>query len=792
MQRIVETSSIGNKAGSNESVNSSYNNNNNKKTYTSKSTNAPTSQSPGISKASTSANNNTSGKLFKSLFGIQQSKQLSRSNSATTPLASNNTPHHQSDTGVTHITSRLIVISTQRENPSDASSRQTAESIRNFLDTKYPQSYMIYSLEQFPIDQLSYQQDLFHNRFHNLSLFDEKQSPRLIVLLWFCQKITSYLLESPSNIAVLHSHDAKNQLAFGACSLLAYHQIFPRVDQIIQYYESNGCAYPSLTMSQKRYIQYLSDLSFGVIEKPHFNESILKSITLSPVPCVNRQKDGCRPFVDIYDQEHKKIFSTYQETAKLRVYSAADNCCSIPINLPFKDDITIHITHATIGNSRRTHEGGIRIGEFTINSNFSTLKHPELSYSRNELDGIDHNEKSVKYFRVTVDITNSQQTITNEQDSFSKQLDNTLKQPLALFKDENELKQKINDFEKQFKHQNSDINGKNEVPSSPDSSNASSRRSSLLFSGSFSPNPQSPSSFINPRHNPFKQQNNLSPHTSRSHSPLICEEKENKEQTVIDTLLDIGENYSNNRFIFERSISSDKQQNEFNSSIDSQQNLLDDDFDLLKSDLQRTESPTLVPTPIRASTIANTKQNASSSTKQSNTTSATSSSNYSVNMMTNNISSSQPQSIKPNSLPNRSQKPKIHNSHHFVDLDGFVKDPKQKIGPSTPLTIDESRKATLDKDTDPTVLKVREWTKGKRRNIRALLCSLSNVTWPECTWTGCQMSELVTHEQVKKVYRKAVLHIHPDKLRYDPNEQLAKLIFVELNEAWSQFQQESN
>jgi curved DNA-binding protein CbpA len=27
------------------------------------------------------------------------------------------------------------------------------------------------------------------------------------------------------------------------------------------------------------------------------------------------------------------------------------------------------------------------------------------------------------------------------------------------------------------------------------------------------------------------------------------------------------------------------------------------------------------------------------------------------------------------------------------------------------------------------------------------------------------MNELVTDDQVKKVYRKAVLHIHPDKIR---------------------------
>ncbi len=95
--------------------------------------------------------------------------------------------------------------------------------------------------------------------------------------------------------------------------------------------------------------------------------------------------------------------------------------------------------------------------------------------------------------------------------------------------------------------------------------------------------------------------------------------------------------------------------------------------------------------------------------------------------------------------------------------------------------IGDARKAELAKELDPIVLKVcfvnlqiffnlnklkqvRDWTEGKKRNIRALLCSLSNVTWPECAWGGCGMHELVTPDQVKKTYRKAVLHIHPDKV----------------------------
>ncbi|CAF0882882.1 unnamed protein product [Rotaria sp. Silwood1] len=795
MQRIVENveaSSIENKDGLNQSVRP-FSANNNNETCASKSSNASASLSSATPKTSTSADNNTSGKTWKSFLGIQ-SKQLLRSSSVTLPTVSNNKSNHHTETGVTYITPRLIVISTPRENAADASARRTAELIRDDLDRKHPQSYMIYSLEQFSTDQLSYQQNLFHNRVHNLSLSNENQSPRLTVLLWFCQKVTSYLLESPSNIVVLHCHNARNQLAFGACSLLAYHQIFPRVDQIIQYYEFHRCAHLSLTMSQKRYIQYLCDLSFGVIERPHFNESILKSITLSPVPFLNRQKDGCRPFVDIYDQEQRKIFSTYQEAAKLRVYSAGDNNCSIPINLPFKDDLTIHITHATIGNSRRTHEDGIRIGEFTINSNFSTAKHPQLSYSRNELDGIDQNEKSATNFRVIIDIANSQQTMINEQDSFSKQLNNTLKQPLALFKSENELKQKINDFKKQFKNQSNDMNGTNEVPASPDSSNSSSRRSSLLSSGSFPLAPQSPSSFINRIHDSFKQQKDLSRQLSVSVSPPSIDEKQNQEQTTIGTLLDIGEHNSNNGNTFERSISSDKQQYEFNSSIDSQTNLFDYDSDLNTSILQKNVSPTLLPTPILVPTTTNTIQNLSSSTQQPNTTAVTTNPNYNVNVTTNKTSSPQPKSnsVKPDLRRNGLYRPKIHIDIDLDGIQGFNNDWKSKSEPTTPLTIGDQRKSALLKDIDPIVLKVREWTEGKKRNIRALLCSLSTVTWPECTWTGCQLNELITHEQVKKVYRKAVLHIHPDKLRGDPNEPLAKLIFVELNEAWSQFEQESN
>ncbi|CAF4414524.1 unnamed protein product, partial [Adineta steineri] len=111
---------------------------------------------------------------------------------------------------------------------------------------------------------------------------------------------------------------------------IAYHGIFQQVDHIVRYYEARRCAHPLLTMSQKRYIQYLCDLSFGTIERPHFTELVIKTINLSPVPLFNRERNGCRPYIDVFNQDNKKIFSTYQDPNKLRVFTATDGVCPIP------------------------------------------------------------------------------------------------------------------------------------------------------------------------------------------------------------------------------------------------------------------------------------------------------------------------------------------------------------------------------------------------------------------------------------------------------------------------------
>lgn len=809
---------------------------------------------------------NTSGKSWmKSIIdtsskvineGVQQVKTLANNvpTAASAAVSHHGHGQHQMEVDLSYISSKIIVMATPRDNPSDISGRQSAELIRDLLDTKHSQSYMLFSLDQSTRHQPTYRKEIFHNRVIDLPLSDDKHPPRLIDLLCLCQKITSFLLDAPANIAVIHSYDGRNQVAFGTCALIAYHGIFPQADLIIRYYESKRCAHPLLTMSQKRYIQYLCDLSFGVIERPHFTELALKSINLSPVPLFNRERNGCRPFVDIYNQDQKKIFSTYQDPNRLRLFSATDGVCLIPLNIPFDGDLTIHVSHAPVGLSIQAHDGGIRICELTINSNFCSTDHAELSYSRYELDGTDHTEKYPPSFRLTLDTVSSKKSSPDDQQMISRQLDNTMKKPQCLFKDEMEFRQTLDEYGDAHQYL---ANAKSESPAINRSTKLNADRPNTNLSNPSSPQPA--------RHTPptISNANSFQEQQVQPTPPI-------KENVAVGTLLDLmgddttastttaaaasqpppppqpvpSTNLENE--LFNLDINPTPTQTQSTTKYSAPTDLLGVDFNSMPLDkpiLHRNASETVLPVPLQATNILQPETKSTSSSNQNinrldpfkdlfasstpktasneslaskqaaaafkstNTppTSTTSIPNYGFNQMNKPYvpPTSQPTPTPPQQqqqtnpinkpTPTTAARPQASK----IDFDTLVREQagmsdfgsKARQGTAA---IGDIRKAELAKELDPTVLKVRDWTEGKKRNIRALLCSLTTVTWPECAWGGCHMHELVTHDQVKKVYRKAVLHIHPDKLRGDPNEPLAKLIFVELNEAWSQFEQENN
>nr|VDD64715.1 unnamed protein product [Brassica oleracea] len=86
---------------------------------------------------------------------------------------------------------------------------------------------------------------------------------------------------------------------------------------------------------------------------------------------------------------------------------------------------------------------------------------------------------------------------------------------------------------------------------------------------------------------------------------------------------------------------------------------------------------------------------------------------------------------------------------------------------------------------------IKLWATGKEGNLRALISSLHLVLWPGCRWEAVSLTDF-TYASVKKVYKKANLYVHPDKVHQKGAQQkyIAEKVFNILQEAWNKFNKE--
>eukprot|EP00252_Welwitschia_mirabilis_P020485 TRINITY_DN5034_c0_g2_i2.p1 TRINITY_DN5034_c0_g2~~TRINITY_DN5034_c0_g2_i2.p1 ORF type:complete len:954 (+),score=304.05 TRINITY_DN5034_c0_g2_i2:454-3315(+) len=89
---------------------------------------------------------------------------------------------------------------------------------------------------------------------------------------------------------------------------------------------------------------------------------------------------------------------------------------------------------------------------------------------------------------------------------------------------------------------------------------------------------------------------------------------------------------------------------------------------------------------------------------------------------------------------------------------------------------------------------IKRWAAGKEGNLRALLSTLQYILWPEAGWQPVSLTDIITAQSVKKVYRKATLCVHPDKVQQKgatiQQKYTAEKVFDLLKEAWNKFNSE--
>jgi len=93
-----------------------------------------------------------------------------------------------------------------------------------------------------------------------------------------------------------------------------------------------------------------------------------------------------------------------------------------------------------------------------------------------------------------------------------------------------------------------------------------------------------------------------------------------------------------------------------------------------------------------------------------------------------------------------------------------------------------------DEELDPRILK---WShKGQIRNhIRTLLYTVQDIAWKDSDWEAIDFEELANLSQISKIYKKALVKFHSDKVETNDRRSLylSKRICFELSVAFREF-----
>uniref|UniRef100_UPI0037E76BCA auxilin n=1 Tax=Semicossyphus pulcher TaxID=241346 RepID=UPI0037E76BCA len=806
---------------------------------------------------------------------------------------------------IAYITSRIIVMTYPAESV-QIGYQNHVEDIRSFLDSRHADHYTVFNLSQ-----RNYRGAKFSNRVSECN-WPSRQAPSLHNLFAVCKNMHNWLKQNPKNVCVITCSDGRAPSGVLVCAMFCFCHLFNNPVPAMQLLSAKRPG-SGLWPSHRRYIGYVCSMVSEKPSLPHSKPLVIKGLTISPVPCFNKQRSGCRPFCDVLIGE-TKIFTTAQEYERMREHRVQEGKVVFSLGVSVQGDVVVSVYHmrSTIGGRLQAKVSNTQIFQIQFHTGFIAPGTTVLKFNKPELDACDSPEKYPQLFHVILDIevegTDKQKDLTPPWEQFPcKDLS-----PNVLFSCHQEHQDALAIAEPSRPHGGPEGRGHGEEsePSDDEMLSLSSQRSSTS-TAPHKPDPPAPAAqapaeevdllgldggVINrpsaqapsgaaattdllgdlfggpsqPTSGPSSAQS--TPHKVVPNTASPCPSPAPqafdpfgagpmpKPQDMMGSFLGPGRSSPGPPTTPTVNI---QQQNAMGGwdwnrpattstgsgfgmgsrsattsptgSVHStpthqtKPNTLDPFADIgnLGGSLggsgfsSKPTTPTGTtpshppmgspsrppPSPQHAHTGAGFPswqpgagggggwqpqgQGPAPQPKPSPSHTAAMPHTSPQNRPNYNVSFSAMGGGSPSAggkvQANMGTKPKV-SAANFDDLlsgQGFA-GTKEKKGPRT---IAEMRKEEMAKEMDPEKIKILDWIEGKERNIRALLSTMHTVLWEgETRWKPVGMADLVTPEQVKKVYRKAVLVVHPDKATGQPYEQYAKMIFMELNDAWSEFE----
>ncbi|XP_077554698.1 tensin-2-like isoform X6 [Haemaphysalis longicornis] len=196
---------------------------------------------------------------------------------------------------VTYVTEKIIVV-TFPEGGLDTTYRSNLKEVTRMLRTKHGNKYTVFNLSE---------------KRHDLARLNSQivefgwpahLSPPLERLCTICKSLDSWFHADSQNVAILHSKGDKGRVGVVLAAYLHYTSICASDNQALdrltmrRYYEDK--LYPVMHPSQKRYVNYFTELLSGHI-KMNNNPLYLHHLILHGIPNFDN-RGGCRPFFKIY------------------------------------------------------------------------------------------------------------------------------------------------------------------------------------------------------------------------------------------------------------------------------------------------------------------------------------------------------------------------------------------------------------------------------------------------------------------------------------------------------------
>ncbi|KAJ8920099.1 hypothetical protein NQ315_011754 [Exocentrus adspersus] len=749
--------------------------------------------------------------LFSSLKGGAGSFLKNLKDTSTKVMATMQQSMARTDLDINYITSRIIAMPFPSEGFESTYKTNHIEDVRLFLDTRHPNyKYSVYNLSRRPYQGKFGQARIVDCAFAYPEHF---RAPLLNSLYQLCEDIFQFLAGDSRNVVVVHCTDGKATSATLISGLLIYAGLFEVPEDALQMFAVKRCP-PNMRSSELRYLYYLADIVRNPPIYPHYKPVMLISLQMQPVPL-----DGCRPYLEVFS-ENRCVLSTLQDYERMRLYNVVEGKCLLPVNATVCGDVCVVVYHARNllgGVMTQGKATGIKICQIQFHTGFIPEEETCLRYTKSDLDelaeGQDHYQDR---FTVSLNVF-----VTDAERKPSQpapwQTDQTKRTLDSVFSSQIEKDETVDNFVSKPsrkvdvppparpappplarfvpERQDSDSGSEPEqIPAGTVDVEAVEEAVDLLNLNSSSNTAAAPKQSPSSNFDLLSGLNDAPNDNFRvfDSTPSAANQNVPKTEGLYDPFASLTGVDSSSHLLggwsdfSTPSSNAGVQEQSEKKSVDPFAELGNLGSGLSFSSQRITVPPSTTPT-----SGSQTPNRVPPSTPQHIPSATTTPKHQAKSPLGPDYSRSHFDSLGKNQ-PQQEAKAKPKSDDIFGDLlgsQGYAFTGKRD---NAPRTINAMRKEEMATYVDPEKLKVIEWKEGKKNNIRALLCSMHTILWEDAKWSKCEMHQLVSATDVKKAYRKACLAVHPDKQVGTDNENLAKLIFMELNNAWTDFENDSS